>query len=565
MTSKRKVFVMTNLTIPMVEHLRTPLGIAYVPPELIPPANTNVEFTLGVGGGMRRFDFATWYGIGLDEITYATQRQIERFLEGQDADLSHITIRAYCIGLGKFLDFCSQVSAAVNRCLRLQDINRGLIDGYLMFLGSTPISKPTQKGFYSHTKAVLVALCARGLITRIRTSDKSTFPRNPFPNLHHHKGGEKPLPKAQRQAFSAAIKLAVMPLFSDPVEVTSDLLVCALLIIALHTGRNTWPLLEMGRDCLRQHPKDGMRLLVLYKHRGHSENSVPLRSEAESSSQIEGVFPVRPNVSKLIDRVIELSDRLRSEAPSELKDRIWLYRIRSVCIGDIRAGEITSLTDANLGKTTSLLMTRFKLTDPNGKRLRINVSRLRKTFINRVFELTDGDIVSTAAAAGDTVAVTDINYLRPGENAQRNWKFMGLALVEELLTNTVGASENTPVGRCSDPKNGEHAPKRDGRVCMSFLNCIRCKNYVVTGDDLHRLFSFYWRVLSERSRMPPKRWKKQLGHIVRLIDIDIVEAGIAKGIFKKDIVAFEREKARIAPHPFWHDAQIISDLRGEVF
>ena len=95
---------------------------------------------------------------------------------------------------------------------------------------------------------------------------------------------------------------------------------------------------------------------------------------------------------------------------------------------------------------------------------------------------------------------------------------------------------------------------------MSFLNCIRCSNYVVTGDDLHRLFSFYWRILDERTRMPPKRWQREFAHIIRLIDRDVIAVGLAKGIFKKKAVELERQRARIHSHPFWQSDSVVSDL-----
>jgi len=222
------------------------------------------------------------------------------------------------------------------------------------------------------------------------------------------------------------------------------------------------------------------------------------------------------------------------------------------------------LTSATLERSIKLLVERFNLVDTDGAPLHVNVSRLRKTFVNRIYEILDGDIVSTASAAGDSVAITDVNYLRPGERAEKNWKFMGVALVTELLAETLGATERTPLGRCSDPEHGDHAPKRDGATCMNFLNCLRCRNYAVTGDDLYRLFSFYWCILGERMRIPPKRWKREFAHIIRLIDRDVIAAGLSKGIFKKTVVDSERERARHCPHPFWQSASIISDLAGAV-
>ena len=133
-------------------------------------------------------------------------------------------------------------------------------------------------------------------------------------------------------------------------------------------------------------------------------------------------------------------------------------------------------------------------------------------------------------------------------------------LVQELLTNTLGATERTPVGRCSDAKTGEYAPKRDGGICQSFLNCLRCRNYAVTGDDLWRLFSFYWRVLRERPRVDKRRWDQQLAHIPRLIERDVIEAGLARKVFKQAEVDAARDRARRDPHPFWATPTIMTEL-----
>jgi hypothetical protein len=207
-----------------------------------------------------------------------------------------------------------------------------------------------------------------------------------------------------------------------------------------------------------------------------------------------------------------------------------------------------------------MLVQQYGLKDPDGRPLRLNVSRLRKTFVNRVFDLLGGDVIATAAAAGNTVDVTSVSYLRPGEDAKSNWRFLGIALTNELLTNTLGATEKTPVGKCSDIRQGQFAPKKQGAICMNFLNCVRCKNYVVTSEDLYRLFSFYWRVLAERAQMNVRRWRKSFAHIVRIIDRDIIEVGLAKSIFKAADVKQAREHAMVNPHPFWRTEDVISTV-----
>jgi hypothetical protein len=455
----------------------------------------------------------------------------------------------YCnSGLRNFLDYCVLQATAFERDLKLMDVNRELMDGYLNHLSRLGTATVNQKNCYTGNKAVLVALGKRGLFPLVTSGDTATFPRNPFPNIHRKIKGETALSKRERQEFAEALRQAIKPIWIDGTPVTSSLLVYALLIIALHTGRNTTPLLEMGRNCLHPHPKNDTVFLVLLKRRGYNTNKVALKAESKSELLLESRPSIKINVERLIRRVMFLTEPLDSEAPDDIKGRIWLYRSRSIN----SKGQVLALKTRQLDLGISLLVSEYGLKNSDGKPLRINISRLRKTFANRIFELTDGNLATTAGALGNTLRVTDQNYLAPSENARRNWRFMGDMLVQELLTATIGATyKDTPLGRCSDPVNGQFAPKREGVVCMNFMNCLRCKHYAITAEDLHKLFSFYFRVLTERSRMDKRRWAREYAHIPRLIDHYIIAEGLRRGAFKAAAVDAARARARTEPHPFW--------------
>lgn len=555
---KRKIYVRTDLNVPQVEHRFDQQGHAIVLPEAIPPANTLVTFGRNATHH-RSFDFSRWYGKRIDPITYACQRQIERFLALQDTAVEVSTVAGYCSnGLRHFLDYLVLRSTALGHELTLADIDRKLIDGYLGHLAGQGKTTTSQKLIYSSAKSVLQALGQRGLIALIGAGDDATFPRNPFPNSNRKVKGEIPLPKAQRQAFAAAVKQAVMPIWHDNVPLTSELIAYALLIVALHTGRNTTPLLEMRRDCLRAHPKDNCTFLVLWKRRGHNTSKVVLRGESTNERLLEFTPTVKINVERLIRRVIARTEPLRAEAPNDLQAHVWLYRSR----GTKGKGQVTALSDWMLQLGIQKLVTDYRLTDSDGLPLAINISRLRKTFANRIFELLDDDLATTAIALGNTPQVAGRNYLLPDEVAKRNWRFMGEVMVEELLTRTIGTTYKTPMGHCSDPVNGQYAPKQEGAICINFLNCVRCRHYAVTGNDLYTLFSFYFRVFAERMRMDKRRWTREFAHIPRLIDDYIVAEGLKRGVFKPAEVEAARERARIEPHPFW-SSDVVSNL--EVF
>lgn len=555
---KRRVYVRTDISVPQVEHTRDQQGRVVVPPEVIHPAITLVAFGRNTTTS-RNFDFASWYGSGIDPITYACQRQIERFLAKQDTALEIGTVVSYCWGLRNFLDYLVLRASALERELTLTDIDRALIDGYLGHLAEMGTGTTSGQAYYIATKPVLQALGQRGLFALIDAGDAATFPRNPFPNSNRKVKGERPLPKPQRQAFANAVKQALMPIWREDVSLTSELLAYALLTVALHTGRNTTPLLELRRDCLRAHPKDNSTFLILWKRRGHNTSKVILRGKSTNERLLEATPTVKTNVERLIRHVIARTEPLRAEATDDLQAHVWLYR----SCGNKGRGAVTALTDSVLHYGIQKLVTDYRLTDSDGQPLRLNISRLRKTFANRIFELVDGDLTTTAIALGNTPQVAGRNYLLPDEDTKRNWRFMGEVMVEELLAHTIGTTyKKTPMGGCRDPLNGQYAPKREGAVCFNFLNCLRCRHYAVTANDLYKLFSFYFRVFAERMRMDKRRWTREYAHIPRLIDDYIVAEGLRRGVFKLATVETERERARIDPHPFW-SFDVVSQL--EIF
>ena len=559
--NKRKNFPRTDLSTPGIEQIIGLDGNAAVPPEVIPPKTTCVYFTKN-SERSRSYDFGKWYGAGLDEIVYGCQRQIERFVDGQDAEVTPATVRSYTQGLENFFIYLSIVGRVQNNHLALRDISRSTVDGFLGFLRDGGTATSAQKSVYQSTKAVLKALCRRGLIREHLTGDVRTFPPNPFPGVHRTTKGEKPLSLREKRDVVRALRVAIAPLFAEVVVLTSELVAAAYLLVALHTGRNTTPLLEMPIDALRPHPKDNTMFLVLHKRRGHSTSKVALRSDRNESMDIESIGAVKASVVDIIRRVIKVTTSLRAAAPEEMRNLVWLFPMVHSARGVGGPGETSALTPSTLALGITGLVRSYGLCDADGKPLRINVSRLRKTFVNRMYELLDGDLAASAAASGNSVPVIDHSYLQPGEDAQRNWRFMGITLVNELLTGTLGSTERTPVARCSDTTGGEYAPKKNKYLCMSFLNCLRCKNLVVTGDDLYRVFSFYWRLLKERSRMGVKRWQRQLAHIVRLIERDLVEQGIQRKVFTQAMVASAKERARTDPHPFWRSDTIIAEMTG---
>jgi hypothetical protein len=51
--------------------------------------------------------------------------------------------------------------------------------------------------------------------------------------------------------------------------------------------------------------------------------------------------------------------------------------------------------------------------------------------------------------------------------------------------------------------------------------------------------------------MDIRKWERYYRHIIRLIDRDVIDAGIRKKVFRQAEVDTARERARTEPHPYW--------------
>lgn len=555
MNKKKKIYTKTDVFSRRIDNLSQ--NVAEIPPIDERASSDHTAVYFGINATQyRRFDFAPWYGAGFDEITREVQIQIMRLLNKEDSQIEIPTIVGYCRnGLEQFLNFLRLHKTSLDGNISLSMIDRAMIDSFCAHMASIGMSYGSQARAYKGLKSVLVVLGRRKRITIKHSGEDSTFPKNPYPNSNKIKKGAKPLTKRETREFSLALKKSLMPIWNDDVNLSAHLLACALIQVALHTGRNTTPLLEMSRNCLQPHPKKDRVFLVLWKRRGQKESRVVLRSD--KTDEPEAHTPtINRNIERLILRVLELTEKFLPHAPEHLTNRIWINQTNA----HNHKGFVTGITQQNLSRTFKKITKDYKLINDSGDPLEVNIPRLRTTFGNRVYEILDGDLVGTAAAMGNTLKVTDESYMKADENSKKNWHFLGETLVTELLTQTIGATyKQTPVGKCRDLHYGQYAPKDPGATCMSFINCIRCKHYVLSGEDLYKLYSFYFRVYKEREGMNPRRWQREYAHIPRLIDSYIVAEGMKRQIFTREEVDEAREHARRAPHPFW-TTDILSNL-----
>ncbi|MEO9713725.1 MULTISPECIES: hypothetical protein [Pseudomonadota] len=504
------------------------------------PANTVVAFPENTTS-IRTADFGPFYGQGYDDIAAACQCTIEKLVaesvKTRGKILSVSTIAGYWrTGFRSFAPFLSLLHTASSERLTMADLSADSITQFLQYLRNEPLKYGAQKAHFASTKALLVACHRFGFWPEV--DRKTVWPANPFPNSNKRAKGQKALSKNEKRFLVKALRKDMERIVaqSEPLS-RYDLAVCVL-SIALSTGMNLTPILELTTDCVQPHPlKSNLRLLVSFKRRGNATHVVALRK----SEEVPEMASIHLYAADAIDLIVTRNATTRAQFDDP--NRLLVYKGARGKYVD----KPCRLTSSVLNYSINAFVDQHQLQTDDGKPLTLNVSRLRQTLLNRIWEMSGQDPLMTARTGRHAVETGNAHYWEAPPEAETNMRFLGEARVEELLsTPTIIASDRTPVASCQNVRRGHRAPK-DGEPCQDYLGCFRCKSFVVTGDDLYRLFSFYWAALRNYDTFGGKRWAKYLKQVVRLIDEEIAPH------FDAVFVSKQRERAKHQPHPFWRD------------
>ncbi len=515
--------------------------------ETVRPINPVINYpNIGPkGGNGTNVDLMKYYGKGYDDITNRVYYTSKALLKNTDAYTEETQYTYLAGGFKEFAEYLELYSHAIGKSLVQADITPALIENYLLHLQASELSFITQKNRYTFLKSLLLRMKEKGYWSAIDNEQLKTsfFPRNPFPNSNRRKKGEKALTQHEKRQVVVALKQAIKPIFSKTEALSGYELTLCLLSVAIQTGINRSPLLNMTTDALSEHPlKDNRKLLRVYKNRGKNNQIHSLR-KIEQSEVIQGV---KLDVAYVIEKAIELNAQARQEANSNLV--FCYYSCRYI---KQKAGrKVTSLDEVSIGKNIVKFVKEYDLKDEDGCPMRLNVSRIRKTFINGIYELSGESLLVAAEQAKHSGTGTLDHYLQAPEQSKRNLGLMGEIRVKELTC----AEPSVPVGHCKDPKNGDRAPK-NGTLCNDFLGCFRCKSFVITGDDLYKLFSFYWAIIRNRVEFGRKNWQRHLKNVLRIVDEEVVPEFAKLGQLQR--IEVEKERARTNPHPYWQNLDML--------
>lgn len=491
--------------------------------------------------GFRSIDLNPWLGKGINAWVWACAGQLRAFLASKAVTTTTV-VGYWKIGMRYFFEYLEASGAAFEpRALEPRNILHYI--GWIM--DHQDWSYSTQKGSYGAAKSVLSALVRRGIVQ----AHEDLFPGNPFPDSNSRRNGAKPLSQTERLRLAMALRDDIIAIHKCAfADTDSAAMVVYLLAVAIRTGANPTPLLEASRDCLRDHAfMPNMMLMELFKRRGNATKLLQLRY----SKAHDGSLAVPMDGVALLRKALLLSESLVVTARPEHKDRVWLYRADRSTI----AGKVTVLKGSLVAYGIAALIERHGLKADDGQPLRLNLSRLRKTLEHRLWALSGGDLIATAALMGHDPKTADIHYLACTQQMRENATFVGEALPDIYDHGLTGSTDRkvipilpgkSPTGRCKDPYHGDKAPK-NGEPCDDFFSCFACKSYAVVGsfEDLHRLFSFYWFLEREMNHARTEVWRAEFRNTITLIDRFTADK------FDADLVAAAKERARADPLKFW--------------
>jgi hypothetical protein len=187
---------------------------------------------------------------------------------------------------------------------------------------------------------------------------------------------------------------------------------------------NLTPLLELPIDCLQPHPLKGDRMfLVSFKRRGNSTHITALRG----SEEIAALKAVTFDVTGLIQLVIQRNQHVRGQHSDQ--NRLFVFESAA----NRNKGDASALSSGILPVACIKLMKKHTLVDDDNKPLKVNLSKLRKSFSNRMFELSGGDPLVAARLGNHDPKTANDHYWVPPPEAEVNHRTMIEQRTQDLI------------------------------------------------------------------------------------------------------------------------------------
>ena len=500
-------------------------------------------------GARLRIDFGPHFGRGIDDLIWTVARLLARQLRSGVYEPGTIHARGQAVKM--FFDFLvAECGGSVAAPADLRPLH---VTWFISWLKKREAadgwSSETTRGRYNGVKAVLRELIREGVVPAAR----DFFPKAALPHKYERGLRAQPLSDAEQQRLALALKADLSDLHHGRLVLTnSEALVVRFLVVAMRTGANTFPLLEMRRDALGPGLLPGLKTITTWKYRGRKVQTRAARTGDETRQ------PIPLDAAAIVQKTLAETEPLIADADSEIKDRLWLYRSEA----QSSRGVVKCLSFDMLHINVNRMLRRHDVRDDLDRPLSLSISRLRQSLAKRAWRLSDGDAEAVALVLGNTTRVADSDYLAMDDQIRVDAaRFLNSEFALSIRRGRDSAAQLpiTPTGRCSDTLNGDRAPKDGVNHCDSFIHCLSCPSFAITGEieDLWRLFSFQSFARSECASLsdlnggPPK----DDDHSVRLIDLYVRVVAFIDEVTQRSFpvksLTLAKRKTAEGLHPFW--------------
>lgn len=220
----------------------------------------------------------------------------------------------------------------------------------------------------------------------------------------------------------------------------------------------------------------------------------------------------------IVNFLIRWGERMRSIAPAEDKDLLFAMVYPSDHSGSGFARFAGFPNDGYSRWTWASSKFREDHSLPD-----FTLAQIRKSSLDLVHEITDGDIKAVAIAGGQRSTQTIDSHYTSDSARLRNSEKLGLAMAtrerwvgsdgksadprKEPLSADKGAA--TPGFHCLDPFASPIPSEAKGRLCQAYGMCPSCPLAVSKRFDAHalaRLMQLRKKILDSQTEMEPARW-----------------------------------------------------------
>jgi len=486
-----------------------------------------------------KIDFSFYLGGCIDEFVTAALSTLR--VELTDGDRSIATVLTISTTARAVLfPWLVTASSAMGRSLFLDDIDKSLLESFAADL-RLDNSYSTASCKCASVLMLIESMSRLGYLAPF----SGIRPHAQFPGRNAATISTRPYSKLERDALIRALASDFRnirdELHPDIAPGSTDALAVGLLLLALPTGLNLTPLLELGRDALRPHPLHMNEwMLVAYKRRSNREQI----ARVKWSDEISAMRSLDLHLVVVYQQIATWTQARTLEVDEQHRHLVF---IRPPLEGKTSTSEKpVPMTLGDFGYAVGKLNKRYAITADDGRRLTISMRRIRATLAARIYDLSGGDPFVVARVLGNLPRTTALHYLEPEFGAPAKFARAVQEFAANLQQSPSQESEPTPVGGCSDPLHGRFAPKDGITYCQRWLHCFQCPNQCITGDEngLWRLYSFYWLLHEKSQALKRLQISGQVRFALHVIDTVVLERFGASAQKAKDA-------ARVRPHPIW--------------